>query len=194
LPITIPVNRRVWGLSRCLTEKKRERGIKMEIKKPEGLPVLKVEDGIIHESAIHVEWPSGHWVNFDEFGSEFAQSLCMNASAIAEAQKLLPDMEEVRKKRRDFRNLFIKEAEQAQTDERVRKPTKKHSTSASSHRRMTQMTQEMSSLGYQTSKIWSAYCRQNGCDTYEWLIFPHPKVVAEAKRLNNLKNIEEQTI
>jgi hypothetical protein len=122
-------------------------------------------------------------VNFDEFGNEFAQSLGMDASTITEAKKLLPDMEEVRQKRREFRSQFIAEAQQAQSDERVRKPTKKHSTNwgSSSHRRM---TQEMFGLGYQTSKVWSPYCRQNGCDTYEWLIYPHPEDVAEAKRLN----------
>ncbi|MFA5080130.1 MAG: hypothetical protein WC472_00695 [Candidatus Paceibacterota bacterium] len=93
-------------------------------------------------------------------------------------------MEEVRRKRREFRSLFIKEAEQAQTDDRVEKLSDRHSTNWSSPSLTRRMIQEVTNLGYQTANVWSPYCKHNGCDTYGWLLYPKPTDVQTAERMN----------
>lgn len=155
-----------------------------------GNPVVRTDVEIIHGTAVHMEWPSGHWLNYDEFGNFYSRSTGVSDQVVNEMKKLLPEMTEVRQKRREFRARYLEEAERAKGDERIPHPTKRHSSFVQNCPRgsslRTTLIAELENKGYSTAYHWEPYCRQNGCDTYDWLLWPSNRDVALAKELQEI--------
>jgi|GEM_PF-2172122 len=137
-----------------------------------------VVDGVMirttHRVAVRVTWPGGAWANFMEDGTFFSRSTSVSNEDVAEARRILPNMEEVATQRRAFRTLLREEAEQVLTDSRIHYPGRGHSKNIGGCRRSlwASMAEELRALGYQTVEVWEPWCQQRGCDTHNWCLWP----------------------
>lgn len=136
--------------------------------------VVKVYATGIWEGAVLVAYPDGRWINFNEQGDVFSYSKGISLKDAESAKSILPDMEPLRRQRREWRQLLREEAARVQTDGRVPKPTERHSSfregCAFTVRR--RLAEELVSLGYQTALEWMPMCVRSGTSPYNWLLWP----------------------
>jgi hypothetical protein len=105
---------------------------------------------------------------------------------------------EVQKKRRDFRALVRAEASVAEMDPRIPHPTERHSVFWQNGARFRRREiPRLRALGYQTVEVWEPLCKQDGCETYEWCLWP-PYVPAEeiyvCRRVQSLEDCISGTV